>query len=38
MRWRTARLAFAALSLFVFVVFGLVIAIGYALAMGSFGS
>jgi hypothetical protein len=38
MRWRTAWLALVALSLCVFAVFGLVIAIGYALAMASFGS
>jgi hypothetical protein len=38
MRWRSAWLAFAALSLFVFAAFGLLIAIGFALAMGSFGS
>ena len=38
MRWKTTWLAVAALSLFVFALFGLVIAIGYAFAMGSFGS
>lgn len=38
MRWRSAWLAFAALSLFVFAVFGVVLAIGFALAMGNFGS